>query len=653
MKNKNMISKLNMFVFALLIPALFLIPQCALAWSSFTHGAVSVEALSAYPYLMPLSVYSSIIPDITTNFISPASKDRLYSVFHGEKFHSAVSGLIKTFDKKSEKSSIASAYGYLSHVSADEAAHTPEGYPNSKITFTVKTELNHYVAYLFMDMICYYNYFHASTASFGKFIADADYKMISLALSEYSKTSGEAISISRADLSKKLAAYEASTAIQKAIFDIIIDDNFELFEQIRQFYGDYYLGVAGRGGFSDAVATAGENISFDGAPKKNDGSALKDFLARQKSDIIYAGMLVVSEIAKDSEFIRTGKLTSSKIESLVTKFFQSRSESSKSMGKFLSALLLKKGITFEEIIAFVDGISIADNDEKFIKYKKDYAELKKDRWYSFIPGTGFDSRQRYADSFIALSEARFEKNIRSSKVRADVKEELLSLNRKRLENFRAVELASAFNPFAKASKRAANDASFASANFALNYQAAMAAAQEKSDGAEIKRLEKRAAAFIAAINAQAEKYSQMTLLDKLKNPFAASYQKSLAAAASSCLPDLKAVITKINGGAQTDVSSAAKASPAGASGTTGPDLKTSVSESDIAKYDLKTPAGSNEAYSLMRAAYENYINFINTSETDGPQYQNELDRRLKTYIFYKTSYEKFSSGINARQESNQ
>ena len=649
MKNKSIISKLKIFVLTLLAPALFLLPECALAWSSFTHGAVSAEALSAYPYLMPLSVYSSIIPDITTNFISPASKDRFYSVFHGEKFRSAVSGIIKTFDKKNEKASIASAYGYLSHVSADEAAHTPEGYPNAKATFAVKTELNHYVAYLFLDMICYYNYFHGSNASFGKFIVDADYKMISKALDEYSKTSGEKISISKADLLKKLAAYEASTAIQKAIFDIIIDDNPELFEQIRQFYGDYYLGVAGRGGFSDAIAAARDNISFAGAPKKNDGSALKDFLSRQKSDIIYAGMLVVSEIAKDTEFIRTGKLTSASIESLVTKFFQSRSESSKSMGKFLSALLLKKGLTFEEIIAYVDGRAVADNDKKFMEYKKDYAELKKDRWYSFIPGTGFDTRKRYVESFVELNGERFEKTVNSSKVTPEVKTSLLKLNKKRLENFRAAELASAFNPFEKAAKRAANDASFATANFAANYDIAMAAAVEKNDGAEIKRLQKRADSFISSMNAQAEKYSKMTLFDKIKSPLAASYRKAFAANARSGLLELKAAISDPAGAAKTPAETGFVQTP----GLSENSLELSAGDNDIRKYGLKAPSGSAEAYSLMKAAYENYINFIQSSDESDPKYRDELDRKLKTYVFYKTSYEKLSSGDKAGNGSAQ
>ncbi len=654
MKNKNIISKLKLFILTLLAPALFLLPECALAWSSFTHGAVSAEALSAYPYLMPLSVYSSIIPDITTNFISPASKDRFYSVFHGEKFRAAVSGLIKTFDKKNEKASIASAYGYLSHVAADEAAHTPEGYPNAKTTFTVKTELNHYVAYFFLDMICYYNYFHGSNASFGKFIVDADHKMISRALDEYSRTSGEKISITKTEFLKKLAAYEVSTAIQKAIFDIIIDDNPELFEQIRQFYGDYYLGVAGRGGFSDAISAARDNISFNDAPKKNDGSALKDLLNRQKTEIIYAGMLVVSEIAKDTEFIRTGKLTAASIESLVTKFFQSRSESSRSMGKFLSALLLKKGLTFEEVIAYVDQTAIADNDKKFDDYKKAYAELKKDRWYSFIPGTGFDTRKRYAESFAGLSEERFEKAVTSSKASAEVKAGLLKLNGKRLDNFLAAELASAFNPFEKAAKRSANDASFETANFALNYQAAMAAAIEKNDGAQIKRLEKRAESFAASMGAQAEKYSKMSLLDKIKSPFAASYQKAFAANAKNLMPELKTLIKKINGAGIISTPADAR-SPMNAdrradqtSVTAAGTAEVTLDENDIKKYGLKTPSGANEAYSLMKNSYENYINFINSFDAGDAKNRNELDRRLKSYIFYKTAYDAFLSAERPR-----
>lgn len=617
-------------IFLLALPASSVTP--ALAWSTYTHAAVSAEAFSEFPSLLPQAVFSSSIPDITTNFISPASKDEFYKIFHGENFYKAALKLLAKLDKNRDKTMICNLYGYLSHTAADKTAHGQSGYANSKKTFGVKHELDHYVAYLFMDMLCYYDYFSGYNSRFGKFVPDVDFSLVKAALDEYNSMNGEAVIFDKASFAKKEAMFKAGIAVQKAIFDILIDDNPELFEQIRSYYSDYYLGVNGSGGFYEAVAAVKDNVAGGGGIKLSE-NAVKSFVNKQISDITYIGMQFASAVAKDTEFLRTSKLTSGRLEGLVSKFFESRSESTKSMGKFLSALLLKKGLTYEEIIDYTDGAgaAAAKESEKSKKYRSAYKKLKEPRWYSFIPGTDSKEKREYIDAFVDYQKEKTESEISGAGLSPARAQTFRNAQHKRLSAYREAYLASKLDPIKYIAKKASNDAAFETAGIARS----LAAAQRASNApaglhAKVRALIDKNIKYQK--NAAGRKFGE-----KLMNPLKYFYEKQYSAAAALNNAELEKLAAVFNTLAVSSSSVAAPAENASAAGET-PALISAQGSAEI-------PApGLNSSLALMQKAYKDYVEYLKINDPGDERVRKELDLRLKKYIIYKNAYEKSLSG---------
>jgi len=633
MKNLNKWSFSKLFMILSCAAAVFMtLPSETSAWSPYTHGAITVEAFSARRDLLPGAVYSSSIPDITTNFISPAAKDKLYSVFHGAGFMEAAESVLKTLDTKKETASIRAAYGFLSHAAADPVAHADSGYPNAKVTFKVKKELNHYTAYLFMDMICYKNYFDGYGGSFGKLVAAADANFIQKSLAANAKKTGEKINADKSFLAKKVATFTAGLAVEKAIFDCIIDGNPELFEQIRSFYCDYYLGVDGRGGFLDASGAVANQVANDrGVIKKDTGVAA--FLNRQKYELIYAGMNIASEVAKDAEFIRTGSITSGRLRSLVDKFFANKSESSQAMGKLLSAILFRKDLTYEEIIASIDGATVARIDDKFERYRAAYKNVKQGRWYSFVPGTGRNEKVEYADSFAAYESAKAENALDAAGVGTTEKARVMELVKARAEKFKDHYLASGLNIIGKARRAGASDAAFACASFALNYAVDRAKAQKAGDSSLVAKLDAQAKYFSDSANARIKSAASMKLIDKILGPRSAAYNSSYSSSAAPLLASIAAIAPK---------SSKTPAPPAGAGTAKTPEqIAETADRSEIlleaAKMGLTKPSCAKDAYDLMKKSYAGYVKAASSDAS--AEISGEAAKMLKTYLFYKNCYE--------------
>ncbi len=607
--------------------------QPALAWSTYTHAAVSAESFAEFQSLLPQAVFSSSLPDVTTNFISPASKDEFYKIFHGENFYKAALKTLAKLDKNLDKTMICNIYGYLSHAAADKTAHDQSGYANSKKTFGVKHELDHYVAYLFMDMLCYYDYFYGYNSRFGKFVPDVDSSLVKAALDEYNTLSGESVRFDKASFAKKEAMFKAGITVQKAIFDILIEGNPELFEQARSFYGDYYFGVNGFGGFYDAVAAVRENVARGGGVKLSE-SAVKSFVNKQISDITYIGMQFASAIAKDTEFLRTSKLTSGKLEGLVSKFFESKSQSTQSMGKFLSALLLKKGLTYEEIIDYTDGVAAgaSKESEKSKKYRSAYKKLKEPRWYSFIPGADSKEKREYIDAFVDYQKERTESEITGAGLSPAQAEAFRSAQHKRLSAYREAYLASKLNPLKYVAKKAASDAAFENAGAARSLAAA-----QKSAGA--------AAGLHAKIRAMIDKNIKYRkdaagrkFGEKLMNPLKYLYEKEFASAAALNNAELEKLAAVFKPAA---VTSASTAVPAESVSAAVEDPSAIISG---ASAENRAGSGSNSSLLLMRKAYEDYVEYLSANDPGDERVRKELDRRLKKYIFYKNAHEKSLSG---------
>lgn len=612
----------------------------ASAWSTYTHAAASAEAFSDFPSLLPQAVFSSSLPDITTNFISPASKDSFYKVFHGEEFRRAAVRLLSKLDRNRDKTMICNIYGYLSHAAADVTAHDPSGYANAKKTFAVRSELDHYVAYLFMDMFCYHDYFYGYGARFGKFVPDVDAKLVEAALAEYNSRGVDKVAFDRSGFAAKEAAFKAGTAVQKAIFDMVIEQNPELFEQARSFYSDYYLGVGGTGGFHDAVAAVEENVA-SGAGFRLSENALKTFVDKQVNEITYIGMQIASALAKDTEFIRTSSLTSGKIEGLVSKFFESKSESTKSMGKFLSALLLKKGLTYEDVIAYTDGVAVppSNESEKCKKYRAAFKKLKEPRWYSFIPGSDSKEKREYADAFIEYRRERLESEIAVAGLSPELAAAVRGAEEKRLSAYRESYLASRLDPVKYVMKKAASDAAFANAGIVKS----LAAAKKAAGGNAV--LSAAAARKARAIAARNEKYRSAAagrkFFDRLLNPFRTLYEKEYSAVAAS------------NGATLEKLASVLSASP-GASGVTAsraPETPSCGADSfDPASFsagqtsEAFSSAGARAAYSLMQKAYKDYVEFLRANGSETERDAAGLDRRLQKYLYYKNAFERLRTG---------
>jgi phosphopantetheinyl transferase (holo-ACP synthase) len=658
MKNKNLkYITVTIFIISFLLSAPGVLKRPAFAWSTYTHAAISAEALSKYPALMPGAVYGSSLPDITTNFISPASKDKFYSIFHGEKFQKAVVALLSKLDKKNGRVMLSNIYGYLSHITADKIAHTPQSYASAKKTFSVKTELNHYTAYLFMDMLCYYDYFYGYNSKFGKFVPDADYSFVSAALAEYngSNAGGEPAELSRSEFAKKEAAFKAGITVQKAIFDILIDENPELFEQLRSFYYDYQLGVNGAGGFYDAAAAVEEKITA-GDYSQISGGGFKSFVDRQINDITYIGMQFCSLIAKDTEFIRTSKLSSDKLESFVTKFFESKSASTKAMGKFLSALLLKKGLTYEQIIDYTDGTAAAAKKEsdKSLKYKNAYKKLKEPRWYSFIPGTGSKEKREYIDAFIEYQKEKTGVEIKESGLSGAPADALRAAENKRLSTYREAYLASKLNPLDYISKKAACDAAFTGAGVAKSYIKAKIRANAAGNTEFSRALDLKAAAFIAK-NLKAQKIAAgRNLSYKLLNPLKSIYEKEYILHSSlnnAGFEKIKAILSGdlVQSHPAGVLETEDGVNPGGFADPYAPAARIETNgggHAPGAKPDL------NNALKLMQNAYKEYVDTLNSYSIDEIESQGvraELNKRLNNYIRLKTVYEKlyYTSGAEA------
>ena len=648
---------LIIFSISFLLSAPGVLKQPAFAWSSYTHAAISAEALSKYPALMPEAVYSSSLPDITTNFISPASKDKFYSVFHGENFQKAAVTLLSKLDTKRDSLMISNIYGFLSHIAADKIAHTPESYANTKKTFSVKTELNHYTAYLFMDMLCYYDYFYAYNSKFGKFVADVDFSLLEAALGEYNgiNADGAQLQLTRSEFMKKETAFKAGIAVQKAIFDILIDENPELFEQARSFYSDYYLGINGCGGFYDAAAAVEEKISGGDYSQISSGG-LKTFINRQINDITYIAMQFTSLIARDTEFIRTSKLSSARIETLVSKFFESKSSPTKAMGRFLSALLLKKGLTYEQIIDYTDGITAGGKKEsqKFQKYKNAYKKLKEPRWYSFIPGTDSKEKREYIDAFVDYQKEKNETEIKDAALTNAAADALREAGNKRLASYRDVYLSSKLKPLDYISKKAACDAAFTNAGIIKSYIKGKSHAAASGGVKLSQALDLKAAAFVDK-NLKAQKNAAgRSLSYKLLNPLKTLYEKEHILHASLNNTDINQIIAVFKN-AQNSASAVANAQL----DPTPDDAESNRASESYHENKSAADASSgvtpdiNNALELMQNSYKKYIETLNAcdiNEIGGERARAELDKLLKNYMRHKTNYEKlyYNSGANAR-----
>ena len=609
----------------------------AMAWSTYTHAAISAEALSKFSSLMPQAVFSSSLPDITTNFISPASKDEFYSIFHGDNFYRAALRLLSKLDKSRDKNMICNIYGYLSHVAADETAHASTGYANSKKTFRVKTELDHYVAYLFMDMLCYYDYFYGYNSRFGKFVPDVDSSLVKAALDEYNLTAEKKAAFDKASFAKKEALFKAGIAVQKAIFDIIIDENPELFEQARSFYSDCYMGVNCAGGFYDTAGFVEAKISA-GAGINISENAFKSFINKQISDITYIGMQFASVIARDTDFIRTSKLTSGKIENFVSKFFESRSKSTQSMGKFLSALLLKKGLTYEEIIDYTDGAASQKPTEKEKKYKSAYKKLKEPRWYSFIPGSDSGEKREYIDAFIEYQKEKNEAEIKAAGIAAAPAEIIRKAQNERLLACREAYLASKLNPVKYIAKQAANDAAFISAGAVKSYAAARSAAAAGNDAALCAALDAKIAAFKDKTAKRIKSYSEKTFGQKISSPLKSLYEKEYALAAAADPAGLAQALEFFKTGAKGAGALGPAEGPAPADMA---EKKSTPAFSGDKSPGFAEARTLNQAMALMKKAYKDYADYLAACDLNDERCRAALEDRLKKYIFYKNAYEKF------------
>jgi|GEM_PF-3948984 len=602
------------------------------AWSAYTHAAITAEAFSKYSFLMPGAVFSSSLPDVTTNFISPASKDELYLVFHGEKFRQAACSLLNKLDKNKDGETFRAIYGYLSHVTADEVAHAETGYPNLKHTFNVKKELDHYVAYLFMDMLCYYEYFGGPAPSFGKFVPDVDARMAKLTLDEYNSIFSTSVQFDEINFLKKETLFKAGIAIQKAIFDIIINGDPELFEQIRSFYSDYAIGVAGAGGLFEAIneleskISAGEYFSIS-------TNSVSAFLNKEKNDITYIGMQITSKLAQDSEFIRTGSLSSGAIEKLVNSFFESKSESSKSMGKFLSALLLKKGMLYEEIIAYVDGQPENKNSESYLKYKTAFKNLKQSRWYSFIPGSRAAETRRYYDAFKRYRLEELESELEAIPcIGAAEKKVVIAAETQRLDACGKLYSQQSLNPLTRAKNRAENDAAFMSANFITGYIKSAAKFKAANDRASLKKLAACAEKFNEKMTKIESAAKKISAADYIFSPLQCAYKKSFAQLSPKNKIAAAEAIKISCDASGLDTSSAI-------------DSLSSEAENN-GVINAAEPKNLSESYELMKTAYEDYTNYLEKLKDYPAMTDNEkkiLDAKQKLYLFYSEIYKSFGS----------
>jgi len=615
----------------LALPASSVTP--ALAWSTYTHAAASAEAFSEFPSLLPQAVFSSSLPDITTNFISPATKDEFYKIFHGENFYKASLKLLAKLDKSRDKTMICNIYGYLSHAAADKTAHEQSGYANSKKTFGVKHELDHYVAYLFMDMICYYDYFYGYNSRFGKFVPNVDLSLIKAALDEYNSLTGENAGFDKASFAKKEILFKAGIAVQKAIFDILIDDNPELFEQARSFYSDYYLGVNGAGGFYEAVAAVKDNVAGGGGIKLSE-NAVKSFVDKQISDITYIGMQFASAIAKDSEFLRTSKFTSGRLEGLVSKFFESKSKSTQSMGKFLSALLLKKGLTYEEIIDYTDGVGAdaAKKSEKSKKYRSAYKKLKEPRWYSFIPGTDSKEKREYIDAFVDYQKEMTESEISGAGLSPAQAAAFRNAQHKRLSAYREAYLSSKLDPIKYIAKKAASDAAFENAGAARSLASAQRAPNAPAG------LHAKVRALIDKNVKYQKRAAGRKFGEKIMNPLKYFYEKQYSAAADLNNVELEKLAALFKTSAAIAASGAA---PVESASTV---VETPLAISSGLTGETQAGSGSNSSLALMQKAYKDYVEYLKSNDPGDERVRKELDLRLKKYIIYKSTYEKSLSG---------
>ncbi len=636
-------------IFALTGIQFFFAPEI-LAWSTYTHAAISAEALSKYSSLIPEAVYSSSLPDITTNFISPASKDKFYTIFHGDVFYESVLSLLPGLDKKRDRTMICNIYGFISHITADKAAHLPSSYANSKTTFSVKTELNHYTAYLFMDMLCYYDYFYGYNSKFGKFVPSVDFKLVKASLDAFNSRNpagGEAQLIMN-EFIKKEAAFKIGIAVEKAIFDIIIEDNPELFEQIRSFYFDYYSGVNGNGGFLDAVTAVEEKIAGGHTAAGTNG--LKTFIDRRLEDLTYAGMQFISQAASDSEFIRTSKITSGRLESFISKFFESKSASTKAMGKFLSALLLKKGLTFEEIIDYTDGVNISTRKtgNKFIKYKSSYKKLKEPCWHSFIPGSRRAEKREYIEAFIDYKKEKTECEIKEYALSPEEAQIFREAENERLDAYRNAYLHTGLNPADYVEKKALSDAAFAHSGIIKS----IIITKNKNKNINTNDFLKKFEIKINAINNKNLKAQKNTtersFAYKIFNPLKTIYEKQYAAAAASNNIKLKNIFTRLNAPAssqnQSFNASCENTIPVPAFYKTSAEIE--ITRIPSFNGDENNTA-INDALAAMQSAYKDYTEALNshnikefeTISAEGEKIRRELDSRLQKYLRYKSIYE--------------
>lgn len=605
--------------------------QSAFAWSTYTHAALAFEAFSKYPALLPEAVFSSMLPDMTTNFISPSSKDGFYSIFHGAEFRGIAEALLKKLDPKKDRRAVCTAYGYLSHVAADPVAHAADGYPNARVIFSADRTLDHYVAYFFMDMLCYQKYFHSYNAVYGKYVPAVDRAFVEKAL----KGHGGGASMDAALFLKKMAAFAAGIALQKAIYDIVIDDNPELFEQIRLRHSDHYLGVNGTGGFDSALAAVSAKLAAPSSNARPD--AIERLAAKELADLNYAAMTAVSAVARGTGFLRTGKLTSPMIEKFVDGFFSSRSKATQKMGRFLSALLLKRGLTYEEVIAYTEGVEATARGAKYLKFRDSYRELKKPRWYSFIPGARNGEKRECAERFAEYAMA--EESARMAGLPPEERRGLEAMSREKWSAYREMASVSPLSPLSAITKKARYEAICERSDFLANLAIARRGATSTGNSGLAARLDAAAERFAASVGKRTADARKTGLSDAIFSPLATLFKRSYAAEASAT----PAAVREAKGLAATAAANATIAGmKAGLPDEQAP-ANAGCSEEEAKTMGFAPPATAAEAYALMRSAYEAYVSLVAEGADAGSP---GAMKALKRYSFYSQEWKKLSTGEN-------
>lgn len=405
-------------IIALLIGLILVCPLELQAWSTYTHGAVTLEAAPAE--LLPAAAGFSILPDVSTNFFSPSAKDRLYAVFHSAPFAAAMNAAVA--GDENDRNDRTALCGYLSHVLADPVAHGDRGYPNARKIFARQPSLDHYVAYLFLDLLCYDRFFRSYNSRLSSFIPEIDVDLTVRAGREWS-VNGET-------LRGQLRIYRASIAMEQAIFETIIGSNPELFAELQEEFADAWLGVDGCGGFQDAVAAVREGLELPVAlPNENpDG----DWTERLEHGFVRVGYELAGKISTEAEFLRTGSLTSAHLQNLVDRLFRDKSESSRAMGKLLSLMLFRRDLSWPEIVAQVDGqegsAQAGMNQAPYRDYRERLQALRRRQsgWLRIVPFSDGKLRQDCAEAFAiwrrSVDEARLNSSGLGVEERAEVRE---------------------------------------------------------------------------------------------------------------------------------------------------------------------------------------------------------------------------------------